>query len=127
MTRLRAPQEPRARLRAATREDRGAPTGLSRPPPGPRVRPRAGFGAPARGPATPAASPVPGVRRGRPRGERTCKDDAVSSLPAGDRSDDTHQLGHLFIVTYGRSGSTLLQGVLNSIPGYLIRGENDGA
>ena len=30
----------------------------------------------------------------------------------------------LFIVTYGRSGSTLLQGVLNSIPGYTIRGEN---
>jgi hypothetical protein len=34
------------------------------------------------------------------------------------------QLGYLFVVTYGRSGSTLLQGILNSIPGYLIRGEN---
>src|SRR5690606_340365 len=34
---------------------------------------------------------------------------------------------NVFIVTYGRSGSTLLQGVLNSIPGYLIRGENDSA
>ncbi|WP_027164108.1 sulfotransferase [Mesorhizobium sp. WSM1293] len=33
----------------------------------------------------------------------------------------------LFIVTYGRSGSTLLQGVLNTIPGVLIRGENAGA
>jgi hypothetical protein len=33
-------------------------------------------------------------------------------------------LGYVFIVTYGRSGSTLLQGILNSIPGYLIRGEN---
>lgn len=33
-------------------------------------------------------------------------------------------LGYLFVVTYGRSGSTLLMGVLNSIPGYLIRGEN---
>lgn len=31
---------------------------------------------------------------------------------------------YLFVVTYGRSGSTLLTGVLNSIPGYLIRGEN---
>lgn len=30
----------------------------------------------------------------------------------------------VLIVTYGRSGSTLLQGVLNSIPGFLIRGEN---
>ena len=33
--------------------------------------------------------------------------------------------GHVFIVTYGRSGSTLLQNVLNGIPGYLIRGENE--
>lgn len=33
-------------------------------------------------------------------------------------------LQHLFVVTYGRSGSTLLMGVLNSTPGYLIRGEN---
>lgn len=31
----------------------------------------------------------------------------------------------ILIVTYGRSGSTLLQGVLNSIDGCLIRGENN--
>lgn len=31
----------------------------------------------------------------------------------------------VFIVTYGRSGSTLLQGILNSIPGYEIWGENN--
>jgi hypothetical protein len=31
---------------------------------------------------------------------------------------------HVIIVTYGRSGSTLLQGLLNAIPGYLVRGEN---
>jgi hypothetical protein len=37
------------------------------------------------------------------------------------------KLGYLFIVTYGRSGSTLVQGLLGSIPGYLIRGENRGA
>ena len=37
------------------------------------------------------------------------------------------ELGYLFVVTYGRSGSTLMQSVLNSIPGYLIRGENRGA
>ena len=35
--------------------------------------------------------------------------------------------GHLFIVTYGRSGSTLLQSLLNSIDGYCIRGENYAA
>jgi hypothetical protein len=34
------------------------------------------------------------------------------------------KLDYLFIVTYGRSGSTLLQGILCSLPGYLIRGEN---
>lgn len=39
-------------------------------------------------------------------------------------SDPSRDLGYLFVVTYGRSGSTLLQGVLNSVPGYLIRGEN---
>lgn len=31
---------------------------------------------------------------------------------------------HAFIITYGRSGSTLLQGILNTIPGAEIRGEN---
>ncbi len=35
--------------------------------------------------------------------------------------------GYVFIVTYGRSGSTLLQNLLNSIPGYQIRGENNNA
>lgn len=32
----------------------------------------------------------------------------------------------VFIMTYGRSGSTLLQAILNSTPGVLIRGENRG-
>ena len=43
---------------------------------------------------------------------------------------DTHSAGpegHVFIVTYGRSGSTLLQNLLNSIDGYCIRGENHAA
>jgi hypothetical protein len=31
----------------------------------------------------------------------------------------------IIVVTYGRSGSTLLQGILNTIPNCLIRGEND--
>lgn len=33
---------------------------------------------------------------------------------------------HAFIVTYGRTGSTLLQGVLNACPGVTIHGENHG-
>lgn len=36
-------------------------------------------------------------------------------------------LSYLFVVTYGRSGSTLLSGLLNAIPGYLVRGENEDA
>jgi hypothetical protein len=40
------------------------------------------------------------------------------------RRETRDDLRYLFVMTYGRSGSTLLQGVLNSIPGYLIRGEN---
>lgn len=32
----------------------------------------------------------------------------------------------VLIVTYGRTGSTLLQGVLNSVPGVVVRGENNG-
>lgn len=35
--------------------------------------------------------------------------------------------GFVFIVTYGRSGSTLIQTLLNTIPGYCIRGENNNA
>ena len=31
----------------------------------------------------------------------------------------------VLIVTYGRSGSTLLQGILNNIDGVLVRGENN--
>ncbi|MEX0407092.1 sulfotransferase [Aquibium sp. LZ166] len=34
---------------------------------------------------------------------------------------------YIFILTYGRSGSTLLQGILNSIEGVQLRGENNGA
>lgn len=30
----------------------------------------------------------------------------------------------VFIITYGRSGSTLLQNMLNALPGYCLRGEN---
>jgi len=42
-------------------------------------------------------------------------------------TDQRARFPYLFIITYGRSGSTLLQGILNSIPGYCIRGENQGA
>lgn len=56
-------------------------------------------------------------RPGPPGG---CLNGAVRATPARSR----RKLSFLFVITYGRSGSTLLQGVLNSTPGYLIRGEN---
>lgn len=39
---------------------------------------------------------------------------------------DRPDLAYLFVVTYGRSGSTLLQGILSATPGVVIRGENGG-
>jgi hypothetical protein len=43
-------------------------------------------------------------------------------------ADDRSNLeGYVFIVTYGRSGSTLLQNMLNSIPGDQFRGDNNNA
>jgi hypothetical protein len=41
-----------------------------------------------------------------------------------DELERDRALGYVFVLTYGRSGSTLVQGLLNSIPGYLVRGEN---
>lgn len=47
----------------------------------------------------------------------------MSPSGGGDGDD----LRYVFLVTYGRSGSTLLMGVLNSLPGWLLRGENKDA
>jgi hypothetical protein len=51
-------------------------------------------------------------------------DDATA--PRASVHPEVDRYGYLFVVTHGRSGSTLLNGILNSIPGYLIRGENQG-
>ena len=53
------------------------------------------------------------------------KDQRIAGLQR--RLDGRTDLGYLFVVTYGRSGSTLLNGILNDIPGYLLRGENGDA
>ena len=41
--------------------------------------------------------------------------------------DGWRDLDYVFVVTYARSGSTLLQALLNACPGVQIRGENNSA
>jgi hypothetical protein len=51
--------------------------------------------------------------------------------PTGPRSEPTasraadREFEFVFVVTYGRSGSTLVQGLLNAMPHTLVRGENN--
>ena len=45
-------------------------------------------------------------------------------LKALNRHGKSTRPRHLFIITYGRSGSTLLMGILNSMKGVHIYGEN---
>lgn len=45
----------------------------------------------------------------------------------GELVCDESGLEYAFIVTYGRSGSTLLQGILSATPSVLMRGENNDA
>jgi hypothetical protein len=44
--------------------------------------------------------------------------------PAAPRRPRAQEPTALFVVTYGRSGSTLVQGILNTLPRTLVRGEN---
>jgi hypothetical protein len=44
---------------------------------------------------------------------------------AARRAQPTGNHKYVFVVTYGRSGSTLIQGLLNTLPRTLVRGEND--
>ena len=96
-------------------------------------------GAPAAG-CTTAAGPRPARRRPGEAGralaardeERRRADAHAAELERlraeGDVASgrDRTDLSYLFVVTYGRSGSTLLQGILSSVPGVMIRGENGG-
>lgn len=49
------------------------------------------------------------------------------SRPAAVDDDARKDHDFVFVVTYARSGSTLLQALLNACPGVLIRGENNNA
>lgn len=48
----------------------------------------------------------------------------VRRLESGQRANGDYD--YVFVMAYGRSGSTLLQAILNSTPGVLMRGENRG-
>jgi Sulfotransferase family len=50
----------------------------------------------------------------------------LRELAFGAEQRDTPAYDYLFVLTYGRTGSTLLQGILDRTPGYCIRGENGG-
>lgn len=52
--------------------------------------------------------------------------DRMRAEGAAASGRDRPGLAYVFVVTYGRSGSTLLQGILSSTPGVMIRGENGG-
>ncbi len=71
------------------------------------------------------------LRAAQVREETTVQENRELSALVGAQAleiaDQSSGLGYLLIVTYGRSGSTLLQGILNSIPEYVIRGENRDA
>jgi Sulfotransferase family len=47
------------------------------------------------------------------------------STPTASPSPPGAALRYVFVVTYGRSGSTLTQGMLNTLPRTLVRGENN--
>ncbi|MFD2078212.1 Sulfotransferase family protein [Actinopolymorpha cephalotaxi] len=51
---------------------------------------------------------------------------AAGAVPPLPDPDGGTELRYLFVVTYGRSGSTLLMSLLDGTAGYCIRGENGG-
>ena len=71
------------------------------------------------GAARPGRAPRAGAGRRAVRGRLPRGPTAGQVVVSAERDVD-----HVFVMTYGRSGSTLLMGILNSIPGWLLRGEN---
>lgn len=65
-------------------------------------------------------------RRLRADLERLTRERDAARLAIAPPPAAADRLEFLFVVTYGRSGSTLLMGLLDALPGYCIRGENQG-
>ncbi|MDE4276632.1 sulfotransferase [Phaeobacter gallaeciensis] len=53
------------------------------------------------------------------------QDHRLDDGPEDGRGDPFGQVDRtVFVITYGRSGSTLLQNMINALPGHVLRGEN---
>ncbi|MFC6152197.1 sulfotransferase [Nocardioides yefusunii] len=61
------------------------------------------------------------LRRSLDGARRRVSASALGEARRRARHDD---LQYVFVLTYGRSGSTLMMGILNSIPGWCLHGEN---
>lgn len=77
---------------------------------------------------------VPGYPEAVTLAQTLCQNPPTPHRKRSSAQDNTRSIprihpagGYVFIITYGRSGSTLLQNLLNNIPGYQIRGENNNA
>lgn len=69
--------------------------------------------------------PAPLRRRIRERDERIRAEGVREGTERMRARRDRTRYRYVFVVTYGRTGSTLVQGLLNALPRVLVRGEND--
>lgn len=69
--------------------------------------------------------PPPLRRRLETRDARVRADGIRQGIELMRARRDRERFRYVFVVTYGRSGSTLVQGLLNALPRVLVRGEND--
>jgi hypothetical protein len=69
--------------------------------------------------------PSPVRRRLDVRVDRAREEGFRAGLAHAAERRSRERFRYVFVVTYGRSGSTLVQGLLNVFPRVLVRGEND--
>ena len=69
--------------------------------------------------------PPPVRRRLDARLDRAREEGFRAGLAHAAERRSRERYRYVFVVTYGRSGSTLVQGLLNAFPRVLVRGEND--
>ncbi len=69
--------------------------------------------------------PPPVRRRLDARLDRAREEGFRAGLAHAAERRSRERFRYVFVVTYGRSGSTLVQGLLNAFPRVLVRGEND--